>query len=664
MIDLIILTFLVSISTNIRKITETQNWTYYVRIAGHGLNLDRVDNIIKSATETHVFGIETDNSLTGIYESFLDPIIKLKAIKAVVEQAHKVGNYAFIYTEGLEIITHDAKEKEHTFFNDHPDWVQRKVTGEPAVFGGGDAFWISEGDEDVWISPYAIEWRKIYMERIRQIAQTGIDGVYIDIPYWMTHFEGWEDSWASFDDYTVSTFKEKTGLNAKTDIKVGDYSDPNFIDWIDFRIETLSDFMKEVDSNVKSVNPECMTIAEIYPGIGEAVVRVGADVYEMYEVVDVIAHEFSAGGYTSAARDPLDWFSYMIGMYSFRAFAGNKASWMLSYSWDKEKNIEPREAMKNLAMTQLMAGTNVWDARGHVMFGSNDMETRKEIFKWIREYEKTFYLPRKPINPIGIYFSPKTRNYFPKEFITSYTGVMYLLLQSHLEFQIVTPRNLDDFQGEILILPDVKCLNNQEIDFLKSFVAKGNGLILTGETGNYNKNREVQSENPIHMLLDISDKDKKIISDSPSKFIYYPKCPGKIYLNEAKMNFDAYAIKGKYENTHFNKLINDFSKEITNIFNYKPIALIKASPFVSTHIAEVDGKTHIFFANFKGLRGKENTSQISEKNVEIVFPDNKSTKIYVLPFLGEVEEINGKWNNGKIICTIPEINKGMVVWCE
>jgi len=664
MIDLIILTFLVSISTNIRKITETQNWTYYVRIAGHGLNLDRVDNIIKSATETHVFGIETDNSLTGIYESFLDPIIKLKAIKAVVEQAHKVGNYAFIYTEGLEIITHDAKEKEHTFFNDHPDWVQRKVTGEPAVFGGGDAFWISEGDEDVWISPYAIEWRKIYMERIRQIAQTGIDGVYIDIPYWMTHFEGWEDSWASFDDYTVSTFKEKTGLNAKTDIKVGDYSDPNFIDWIDFRIETLSDFMKEVDSNVKSVNPECMTIAEIYPGIGEAVVRVGADVYEMYEVVDVIAHEFSAGGYTASARDPLDWFSYIIGMYSFRAFAGNKASWMLSYSWDKEKNIEPREAMKNLAMTQLMAGTNVWDARGHVMSGSNDMETRKEIFKWIREYEKTFYLPRKPINPIGIYFSPKTRNYFPKEFITSYTGVMYLLLQSHLEFQIVTPRNLDDFQGEILILPDVKCLNNQEIDFLKSFVAKGNGLILTGETGNYNKNREVQSENPIHMLLDISDKDKKIISDSPSKFIYYPKCPGKIYLNEAKMNFDAYAIKGKYENTHFNKLINDFSKEITNIFNYKPIALIKASPFVSTHIAEVDGKTHIFFANFKGLRGKENTSQISEKNVEIVFPDNKSTKIYILPFLGEVEEINSKWNNGKIICTIPEINKGMVVWCE
>ena len=46
------------------------------------------------------------------------------------------------------------------------------------------------------------------MERVRQIAATGIDGIYVDIPYWMTHFEGWEQTWASFDDYTVAAFKK------------------------------------------------------------------------------------------------------------------------------------------------------------------------------------------------------------------------------------------------------------------------------------------------------------------------------------------------------------------------------------------------------------------------------------------------------------------------
>ena len=71
------------------------------------------------------------------------------------------------------------------------------------------------------MSPYATEWRKNYMERVRQIAGTGIDGIYVDIPYWMTHFDGWENTWASFDDYTVAAFKQKTGLDAKHDVRWG-----------------------------------------------------------------------------------------------------------------------------------------------------------------------------------------------------------------------------------------------------------------------------------------------------------------------------------------------------------------------------------------------------------------------------------------------------------
>ncbi len=108
----------------------------------------------------------------------------------MAEKAHAAGNQAFVYIAGTECITAKADQTPHTLAKEHPDWLQRKITGEPAIFGGGTAFWIAKGDEDVWISPYATEWRKVYMERVRQIAATGIDGIYIDIPYWMTHFEG------------------------------------------------------------------------------------------------------------------------------------------------------------------------------------------------------------------------------------------------------------------------------------------------------------------------------------------------------------------------------------------------------------------------------------------------------------------------------------------
>jgi hypothetical protein len=613
-----------------------QDWTHFVRIAGHGLSPTNADQIVSGATASHVFGIEVDNDIPGRYESFLDPTEKLKAIHAVAEKAHAAGNYAFVYIAGTECITANAGKAAHSMAKDHPDWLQRNIKGEPAMFGGGTEFWIREGDEDVWVSPFAKEWRKIYMQRVRQIAGTGIDGVYVDIPYWMTHFTGWENTWASFDDGTVAAFRAKTGLNAKTDLKLGDFKDANFRKWVDFRIEALTDFVHEIDTNVKAVNPKCKTIPEIYPGIEESAVRVGSDVYEMYPVVDTIAHEYSTGG-MSASRTPLTWFQDTIGMYSFRAFAQPKPSWMLSYSWEKEKKIAPGEAMKNLAMAQLMAGTNTWDAQGHVMSGSNDIQTRTLVFEWIKNHEKTFFLPRESIHPIGVYFSPKSRNYFADEFIKSYRGIMLLLLQSHLEFQIVTPRTLANFHGDVLILPDARCLSAKELKFLTSYAA-AKTLIATGETGKYDETGAPRAANPILKL-----KNR------------FPNCPGKAYYA---------ALQKKWEPASFDTLRKTYLGQILEGSGFQSKVQIDGSALVSTQIARVDGKISVFLANFDGLKSKENAQQTPAQNVKITFPADGPHAIDFLPFLGEVQKIEGTFRDGKLSCELPAIEKGAVVWVE
>src|SRR5271155_3024473 len=460
-----------------------QNWTNYVRIGAYGVRNDNADRIVRSAQEDGVFGIEVDNDIEGRYESFLDPEEKLKAIRAVAEKAHAAGNRAFVYIAGTECITANGDQTPHTLAKEHPDWLQRKITGEPAIFGGGSAFWIKKGDEDVWVSPYAPDWRKTYMERVRQIAGTGIDGIYVDIPYWMTHFDGWEDTWASFDDYTVAAFRKETGLDAKKDLKLGDFSDGNFRKWVEFRIQTFTDFMQEIDRNAKGVNPAIKTIPEIYPGIEEEAVRVGADVYSLYGVVDAVAHEYEFGGgdHMASSRTPLDWFNYQVGMHSFRAFAQGKATWILNYSWDGDAKVDRREAMMNLAVSEIATGSNFWDAPGHSMAGSNDTATRRKIFAWIKAHEDTFYKPRTAIAPIGVYFSPETRNYFADEFISSYRGVLILLMQKHLEFQIVTPRTLGEFRGDTLILPDVRVMNDGERAWVRKYVQSGKRLVITGE---------------------------------------------------------------------------------------------------------------------------------------------------------------------------------------
>jgi len=600
-----------------------QDWANYVRIGAYGLRGGDAVEIVRKAQESGVFGIEVDNDIPGRYESYLQPEQKLKAIHDVAVEAHKFGNYAYVYIAGTECITAHGDQVPHTLAKDHPDWLQRKITGEPAIFGGGTAFWIRKGDEDVWVSPYATEWRKTYMERVKQIAATGIDGIYVDIPYWMTHFDGWEDSWASFDDYTVAAFKKQTGLDAKHDVKLGDFSDPGFRKWVDFRIQTITDFMAEIDRSAKSVNPKIKTIPEIYPGIEEEAVRVGSDVYSLYAVNDAIAHEyeFGSGEHMASGRTPLAWFQYQVGMHTFRAFAQGKPTWILNYSWDGDKVVDKREAMMNLAMSQIMDGANFWDAPGHSMGGSNDLPTRKKIFSWIAAHEKTFYLPRSPIDPIGVYFSPATRNFGANEFLESYRGTLILLMQKHLEFQIVTPRTLADFHGQTLVLPSVRELSDAEKSELKSMTGRGARLVISG-------------------------KDATGLGESDS-IVRFADDPGKAYSATLEKDFD--------------QASPDSQQEFLAALRGSNSVRIKAGTHIATSISESsDGKLQCFFANFSGLKGGVNPVQTPQTGVEVTLKGKPGGKATFLQFMGETQELKGAVHGDEITYTLPAIEKGGV----
>lgn len=351
-------------------------------------------------------------------------------------------------------------------------------------------------------------------------------------------------------------------------------------------------------------------------------------------------------------------------MYSFRAFAEGKPSWMLSYSWEKEKRIAPGEGMKNLAMAQLIAGTNTWDAQGHVMSGSNDIQTRKLIFEWIKEHERTFFLPRQPLRPIGVYFSQKSRNYFASEFIESFRGFMLLLLHSHLEFQVVTPRTLESFHGDVLILPDARCLSTQELNHLSSYAASGKTLIVTGETGKYDETGAARASNPIHTLLGITQPAEKKIGASGTRFAYDPNCAGKAYYAAFEKEFNQDAAVGRWEQTEFDKLRRTYVGQILEVSGFKSNVEIDAPPFLSTQTATVDGKVSVFLANFAGLRSKEGAQQIPAQHVRITFSTDRPGTIAVLPFLGQVRKIEGTFHDGKLSCEIPSIEKGSVAWLE
>ena len=420
--------------------------------------------------------------------------------------------------------------------------------------------------------------------------------------------------------------KQQTGLDAKKDLKLGDFSDPNFRKWIDFRIRTITDFLQEIDHTAKSVNPQIKTIPEIYPGIEQEAVRVGADVYSLYPVVDAIAHEyeFGEGDHMASSRSQLDWFNYQVGMHTFRAFAQGKATWILNYSWDGDKNVDPREAMKNLAMSQVMANANFWDAPGHSMAGSNDIATRTEIFRWIEANQKVLYSPRSPIAPVGVYFSPATRNLYADDFLKSYRGTLILLMQKHVEFQIVTPRTLAAFKGKVLVLPDVRLLDGTEQGSLEDYLKSGRTLVITGE------NAPVQFS-------------------ATANISRFPGSPGTEYYQQLEKSFAT-------------TLPDSQQKFLAAMASGSDIE-ISASPEIATSISSVEGSPHIFFANFSGLKPHEVAVPATQRDVIVTVP-RKVGAGHFLPFLGKTQDVQGKPSGDKTVFTLPDISRGAIFWFE
>jgi hypothetical protein len=312
-------------------------------------------------------------------------------------------------------------------------------------------------------------------------------------------------------------------------------------------------------------------------------------------------------------------------MHTFRAFAQEKATWILNYSWDGDKVVDKREAMMNLAMSQVMDGANFWDAPGHSMAGSNDLPTRKKIFDWIQAHEKTFYLPRAPIDPIGVYFSPETRNFHAEEFLASYRGILILLMQKHLEFQIVTPRTLAEFQGKTLVLPDVRVLEESEQKWLKDFVANGKRVVITG--------------------TDVTE-----LGDSPG-IVRMPDCPGKAYNA---------ALEKDFENAS-----PDSQREFFSNLRGGGTVRIEAPAQMATSISRTpDGHINCFFANFSGLKGGSNPIQTPQAGVKVTVTAKSNPKGFFLPFMGEVQPVNGVRNGDALTFTLPTISKGAVFWYE
>ncbi len=188
----------------------------------------------------HMYGTFVDEAgFTGM----LDRVAHLTASAAALDLR------TLVYVNGLEVMTRGAYDGAcqptgvATMANEHPDWLQLDLSGEPIVYGCVDEAWLEPDWEDAWISPYS-GYRDLFKERIGRLAAAGADGIYIDATF-LPGFQLDEDDlrWGSADAAFAAAFEEATGLGLPAE---EDLASDTFQAFLAFRHQAVADYLGDL----------------------------------------------------------------------------------------------------------------------------------------------------------------------------------------------------------------------------------------------------------------------------------------------------------------------------------------------------------------------------------------------------------------------------------
>jgi hypothetical protein len=468
-----------------------KQWLQTACIAGGILWTDMTDEEMRETID-EIYRRDQTVILTWVRDPiYEDWFLDLKFLRKASEYMHTTypGMALIIYQGPLEIVTPDVDSNrdgrvdpgKHSIYTDHPEWLQVGIDGRKAVFYGDIAFWIGEYDEDVWLCPND----PVYKERVKssfsQLAETGIDGIWIDIPKFQCDFGDWDSNWACHCEDCVKKFIEDTGFELPRRV---DWDSDVWKTWILWRQQVITDYIKELNNTVKSVNPECMVIVEHWHGIDSESVREAWSPILLQGVTDCLAHEYSAASSNSLTYDYYNYLRDVASYLFYRGLDGEHPSWVLAYSSEKK-------GQKMLAATLLTAGCNFYDTDTPDMDGTVSLQQQDEIFTWIKDYA-LYYYEGEPWGNTAVYYSKATMDFLYHEqwgegdFYCEFMGISMMLLSSHIPYEVIF--SLDDVnQFHTVILPNIAAMSDQEIEKVNEFVNKGGKVIATGETGTYDE---------------------------------------------------------------------------------------------------------------------------------------------------------------------------------
>ncbi|MFH1653659.1 MAG: family 10 glycosylhydrolase [Pseudomonadota bacterium] len=566
------------------------------------------DFVNQNATVVEVDGTLSEYITEEVFER------ELEIMRKVATYAHDKNLKVVWYYPSLESITIGGEESTSSMYKDHPTWVQLSIDGTVNVFYGSLVFWVDPGDESAWLSPLT-PYRQYYLDRVKKIAATGIDGIWVDVPL----YNDIVGKWTSHTPEEKAQFKADTGYNMPT---VSETPDAAWWRWIQWRHDIIDTFQKDIFAAAREVNPDFYITVETVTMDYNAAVNEGLDgsftgpldgFWHVWEV-DAISDTNSM---VNAPHD--DWLS-MLAMFKYgRGADRGRPAWAFVYGY------EPEDAETVLTLA-LAAQCNPYELKIPQMTTTVGADYRTRVFGWILDYQDEIFRSTSQAK-IALIHSSSSRDYIDgtcivagscgvslyskwnrpdpnmawwtnsepdsidySNYIAEYKGFTKALVHLHQPFDIqpsrlITEAILNNY--EMIVLPDYRSLTDAEATLIKAYVQNGGHAFITGEApGTLDENAVLRGTNALAEILDI---------DTPAG-----TCSEKTY-GQGSSTYCKSQIGKSYFVSSDSNAFNKFSTAVTNYSS--SLIQTDADDYVHMALYKRDNKLVLHIVNLVGANG-------------------------------------------------------------
>ena len=317
------------------------------------------------------------------------------------------------------------------------------------------------------------------------------------------------------DKYTPEQLRERFGFEDVSHVlppmfnlwnppeRMATLVDPAMQEWTDFRCWTMVSRLAECARFVRQINKE--VVIEVNPhgllGDNRAWLR-GINHPDLMQYTNVI--------WTEDNNNPRWEDGVAIGKFRHYKLGRTTGNFILTY------NGTPQDFAENLALNRTIADLPNGIPRG---------EPKRHLDFW--RAHRDFYTQASGAERVAVLRSYPSMAY---NNLTNHNAVNMAeqaLLQRQIPFDIIFDQQIDQLDRySVLVLANQESLSDEVLNRILAFVKDGGGVVVTGDTGRYDRWRRLRRNRGLNPIFSWHEQDEtvatRIMSFGEGKALYLP----------------------------------------------------------------------------------------------------------------------------------------------